>query len=76
VIRTFQEKLLALEEITPETVKALLKSLTKELKLGGKLVYMPIRVALTGQMHGPDLYLIIAILGKELVVRRLKNSVV
>ena len=71
VIRTFQEKLLALEEITPETVKALLKSLTKELKLGGKLVYMPIRVALTGQMHGPDLYLIIAIL-KELVVRRLK----
>lgn len=76
VIRTFQEKLLVLEEITPETIKALLKSLTKELKLGGKLVYMPIRVALTGQMHGPDLYLIIAILGKELVVRRLKNSVV
>jgi nondiscriminating glutamyl-tRNA synthetase len=76
VISTFREKLLALEEITPETIKALLKSLTKELKLGGKLVYMPIRVALTGQMHGPDLYLIIAILGKELVVRRLKNSVV
>ena len=76
VISTFREKLLALEEITPETVKALLKALTKELKLGGKFVYMPIRVALTGQMHGPDLNLVIAILGKELVVRRLKNSVV
>ncbi len=73
VINTFREKLLALDEITPEAVKALLKSLTKELKLGGKLVYMPIRVALIGQMHGPDLYLIIAILGKELVVRRLEK---
>jgi nondiscriminating glutamyl-tRNA synthetase len=70
VINTFKEKLLALDEITPEAVKALLKSLTKELKLGGKLVYMPIRVALTGQMHGPDLYLIIALLGKDLVIRR------
>jgi nondiscriminating glutamyl-tRNA synthetase len=76
VISTFREKLLDLEEITPETIKALLKSLTKELKLGGKLVYMPIRVALTGQMHGPDLYLIIAILGKELVVRRLEKILI
>ncbi len=46
--------------------------MTKELKLGGKLVYMPIRVALTGQMHGPELYDVIPLLGQENVLKRLE----
>jgi nondiscriminating glutamyl-tRNA synthetase len=46
--------------------------MTKELKLGGKLVYMPIRVALTGQMHGPELYDVIPLLGREDVLKRLE----
>lgn len=73
VLKTFKEKLCSLEEVTPETIKAMLKAIAKELKLGGKYVYMPIRVALTGQMHGPDLFLIIAILGKELAFRRIDS---
>lgn len=71
VLKTFKEKLSSLEEITPATIKVMLKAITKELKLGGKYVYMPIRVALTGQKHGPDLFLIITILGKELAFRRI-----
>ncbi|MDD2212061.1 MAG: glutamate--tRNA ligase [Clostridia bacterium] len=71
VLRTFRDKLVALEEVTPETIKALLKSIMKELKLKGQFVYMPIRVALTGQQHGPDLFLIIEILGKDLALRRI-----
>ncbi|MDD4146801.1 MAG: glutamate--tRNA ligase, partial [Clostridia bacterium] len=66
-----RDKLVALEEVTPETIKALLKSIMKELKLKGQFVYMPIRVALTGQQHGPDLFLIIEILGKDLALRRI-----
>ena len=73
VLRTFKDKLAALDEITPETVKVMLKSIMKDLKLKGQFVYMPIRVALTGQQHGPDLFLIIGILGKDLALRRIER---
>lgn len=72
VSRLFKQKIAALSELTPETTKPLLKEITKELKLGGKQVYMPIRIALTGKMHGPELFYIIPILGKELIYKRLE----
>lgn len=74
VIRTFLKKASELGELNPESVKALLKSLTKELKLGGKQVYMPIRIALTGQMHGPELFYIVPILGMDLINKRVDNT--
>lgn len=72
VSRLFKQKIAALTELTPETTKPLLKEITKELKLGGKQVYMPIRIALTGRMHGPELFYIIPILGKGLIYKRLE----
>ena len=33
---------------------------------------MPVRVMLTGQMHGPDLMKIIAVLGVESILNRLE----
>lgn len=74
VLDVFRQKLLAAEELSVESVKTLLKQLTKELKLPPKLVYMPLRVALTGQMHGPELYSIIPLLGKENVLARLERN--
>lgn len=74
VSKLFQEKIASLSELTPENIKPLLKEITKELKLGGKQVYMPIRIALTGRMHGPELFYIIPILGKELLNKRLEAT--
>ncbi|MBP1759409.1 MAG: glutamyl-tRNA synthetase [Firmicutes bacterium] len=71
VLALFKEKVLGTELLSEETVRVLLKQMTKELKLGGKLVYMPVRVALTGQMHGPELYDIIPLLGRENVLGRI-----
>jgi glutamyl-tRNA synthetase, bacterial family len=72
VLALFRGKVQDLEDLTEDAVKVLLKQLTKELKLKGKLVYMPVRVALTGQMHGPELYDIIPLLGRENVLKRLE----
>ncbi|TGE33111.1 glutamate--tRNA ligase [Desulfosporosinus sp. Sb-LF] len=72
VFGLFKEKLQAVESLSEAEVKVLLKQMTKELKLGGKFVYMPVRVALTGQMHGPELYDIIPLLGRENVLKRLE----
>jgi len=74
VVSSFQEKFQAMEVIDVPGVKTLLKAITKELKLGGKKVYMPIRVLLTGKTHGPELFHLIPILGKERTLARIENT--
>lgn len=74
VLDLFVEKLKNLEAIRVDTVKPLFKQITKETKLGGKQVFMPIRIALTGQMHGPELYDIVPLLGLENVLSRLAGT--
>ncbi|HEX3016012.1 MAG TPA: glutamate--tRNA ligase [Desulfobacteria bacterium] len=70
----FLERLAAAEELTIASVKSLIKGIGKELKLGGKQVFMPLRVALTGETHGPELYNIIPLLGKEQAAARVKSA--
>jgi nondiscriminating glutamyl-tRNA synthetase len=74
VMELFKEKIRTAEILDVDTTKAILKAITKELKLGGKKVYMPIRVALTGQSHGPELYNIIPILGGDRVISRVEAT--
>jgi nondiscriminating glutamyl-tRNA synthetase len=74
VMAAFKEKMSALELVDAASVKKVLKSIVKELKLGGKKVYMPIRVAITGKMHGPDLDQIIPLIGREKVFARMAAS--
>lgn len=74
VARTFRTKLNEMPELSPVDIKGMLKSITKELKLGGKQVFMPLRIAITGQMHGPDLHYIIPILGREITLKRMEHT--
>lgn len=74
VMAAFRQKIQEADQLKPEKVKDILKSLTKELKLGGKKVYMPVRVALTGQTHGPELHYIIPILGRDRILVRLAQT--
>lgn len=74
VMNAFLAALENATELTPDSVNGLLKALTKELKLPGKKVYMPIRVALTGAQHGVELIALIPILGKERVTKRVSQT--
>lgn len=74
VMAAFKSKLAALQVVDAPAVQAVLKGITKELKVGGKKVYMPIRVALTGRTHGLDLDKFIAIIGKERTLVRLQQT--
>jgi len=71
VMEAFKTKLTALEQVEPAAVQAILKGITKELKLGGKKVYMPVRIAITGNMHGLELINLIPLLGKERTLARM-----
>ena len=74
VVESFCEKFRAIEVVDVANVKGILKAVTKELKLGGKKVYMPLRVLLTGKTHGPELFHLIPILGKERTVARIADT--
>lgn len=73
VVRAFLNQVEASPEFTPEAIARLLKQVQKETGYKGKQLFMSIRVALTGQMHGRDLNMTIYLLGKEKVVARCQN---
>lgn len=75
VFSKFLEKVDELEEFNGETAKNLIFRTGNENKVKGKLLWMPFRIALTGQNHGPDLDKIIDIFGKEKVIERLKRAI-
>lgn len=68
-------KLEALEPFEAAEIKQTIKAVQKETGIKGKQLFMPIRVAVTGQMHGPELPNTIEVLGKDKVLSRLKKYV-
>lgn len=75
VLKAFLDKLSASSEFNPSQIAALIKEVQKETGFKGKQLFMPIRVALTGQMHGRDLNQTIYLLGKDRVLDRLKAQI-
>ncbi|MGE5391102.1 MAG: glutamate--tRNA ligase [Deltaproteobacteria bacterium] len=72
VLNAFRERLPEFND-TAE-VKQYIKALTKELKLKPKDVFMPLRCALTGQTHGPDLPYLVMIWGRNHTLTRLDTA--
>lgn len=75
VLRAFKEKLEGLteEEFQPETIYPQIKAVQKETGIKGKNLFMPIRIAVSGEMHGPELPDTIYLLGREKSIRHLDN---
>ena len=67
-----QKAVESMATMTPEEIKPAFKALQKETGLKGPQFFKPVRVALTGKVHGPDLILIMKVLGKETVLHRLR----
>lgn len=73
VLAEFKAQLEQIEDFTPEAIKAATKATQKATGQKGKNLFMPIRVATTGQTHGPELPNAIALIGKERVLARLST---
>ncbi|WP_077303346.1 glutamate--tRNA ligase [Virgibacillus pantothenticus] len=71
VLQVFTDKLIHLDDFTAASIKAQIKATQKETGHRGKKLFMPIRVATTGQTHGPELPMAIELLGKETVISHL-----
>lgn len=75
VLSTFASEIEKLSSLQPEDVQATLKVVQKATGQKGKKLFMPVRVATTGQTHGPDLPKSIALLGKEKIIHRIMSII-
>jgi nondiscriminating glutamyl-tRNA synthetase len=74
VLSAFAEEIEKLDSFTADQIKIATKAVQKATGHKGKNLFMPIRVATTGQTHGPDLPQAIELLGKETILTRLKSA--
>ena len=74
VFGALRDKLTNAGTLDEAGVKAMLKKLPKELGLGGKNVYQPLRVGLTGKTKGPELYHLLPALGGPKAIERLERA--
>lgn len=70
----FTECIEQISDWTVENIKQAINDTKEQAGVKGKLLFMPIRIQVSGQMHGPELPNTIHLLGKELVIKRLKSS--
>ncbi len=71
----FRDLLQELESFNAVDIKPFIKQAGKIAGSKGKMLFMPLRIATTASMHGPDLPQVLALLGKETVIERLNINI-
>ncbi|WP_340151675.1 glutamate--tRNA ligase [uncultured Sneathiella sp.] len=61
-------------EITAETWKAWTTAVKEKTGAKGKALFMPLRLALTGQPHGPEMNNLLPLIGRENILARLNAA--
>lgn len=74
VLDAFSAQIKEVEPFEADSVKKAIKAVQKETGIKGKNLFMPIRVAVTGQQHGPQLNDAIELLGREKVLSNLEKA--
>lgn len=75
VLKAFSEELGKMEFFKADEIKAAMKAVQKSTGQKGKNLFMPIRAAVSGQTHGPDLPQAIELLGKTKVLKRIQKLI-
>ncbi len=70
----FLERLKKVEKYTALNIEAELRSFAAEKRIKASELIHPIRLAITGMRISPGLFEVMEVLGKETVIRRIKNA--
>ncbi|ATD31727.1 glutamate--tRNA ligase [Macrococcus sp. IME1552] len=71
LVKSLTAQLEALDTFDAASIKVAIKAVQKETGIKGKNLFMPIRVMVSGQTHGPELPNTMELLGKDKVIERL-----
>ena len=72
-LECFKDEISTIVDYTPENIKQAIINTKNKTGAKGKLLFMPIRIKVSGQMHGPELPETIFLIGKEEVISRLNR---
>jgi glutamyl-tRNA synthetase len=75
LLRKIVEELEKIDTIDLEKFKQIMKNVQKSTNLQGQDLWMPIRSAMTGLTEGPDLPLMIAILGRDKMINFINHAI-
>lgn len=75
VLTILLDELRNVDKLKDNNFYTLLKKITERTGIKGKKLWMPVRVALTGQMHGPDLTNVVEILGVEKCSKFIESAI-
>lgn len=70
VILGLREELGLVEDVKLENYRQILSGVAKRAGISGRGLYLPLRAALTGRTHGPELEKVFVLLGKEKILKR------
>jgi len=73
VVKTFKEEIITLDEWSIDNLNEVINKVKEKSNVKGKLLYMPIRIATSGIMHGPELGNALYLIGKEEILKRLEK---
>lgn len=73
MLTVFKEKLEAAPPIDEDTAKGLMKAVQADTGIKGKNLFMPIRAAISGQLHGPDMNDMMIVIGRENLIARVDH---
>ncbi len=76
VFWSFLRELEAIEEIDRDIFRRIMKTVQNETGIMGKNLWMPVRIALTGDLHGPDLPMVAEILGRAKCEKFIKQVII
>jgi glutamyl-tRNA synthetase len=74
ILETFHQNLES-SDFSAEEIEALIKKTGVDTQTKGKPLFMGLRIATTGDMHGPSLPISLALLGKTIVLARLRQTI-
>ena len=72
-IQTFKKEIENINEWNLENITNAINNTKEKAQVKGKMLFMPIRIKVSGQMHGPELPDTIYLLGKETIINRLSR---
>ncbi|HHW79265.1 MAG TPA: glutamate--tRNA ligase [Acholeplasmataceae bacterium] len=75
LIEELHLQLKALKDFSSENIQNVIKEAGKITNTKGKALFMPARIAVTSEMHGPSLPNTINLLGKEIVLNRIEKTI-
>ncbi|MCF0119961.1 MAG: glutamate--tRNA ligase, partial [Limosilactobacillus mucosae] len=75
VLRDFRDKIAALDFMDATSILRCIKGVQNDTKVKGRKLWMPLRIAITHETHGPQLPESIELIGQKATLARLDDMI-